>query len=158
MRIFVFSDSHGNYWVLKKIVERYRSQAAFFIHLGDLERDVESLRPLCPGVKILGVPGNCDMFSTSPSYDLVTAEGRQILFTHGHRFHVKNGLDSLKSFARANGADVALYGHTHVSHTEYDDGLYLMNPGSVSASRNGGNSFGIVDITPAGIVTNVVSL
>ena len=158
MRIVVFSDSHGDYWALQRIVERYRSQAAFFIHLGDLERDVESLRSLCPGVKILGVPGNCDMFSTSPDYDLVAADGRQILFTHGHRFRVKYDLETLKRFARANGAEVALYGHTHLSHTEYDDGLYLMNPGSVSASRGGKNSFGILDITQAGIVTNIVSL
>lgn len=119
---------------------------------------MESLRPLCPGVKILGVPGNCDMFSTSPSYDLVTAEGRQIFLPMGPFPRQERPRQPEELCCGPTGRDVALYGHTHVSHTEYDDGLYLMNPGSVSASRNGGNSFGIVDITPAGIVTNVVSL
>ena len=35
MRAIVFSDSHGNYDVLEKIMERHLEDAELFIHLGD---------------------------------------------------------------------------------------------------------------------------
>lgn len=37
--------------------------------------------------------------------------------------------------------------------TDYDDGLYVMNPGSL---RGAYATYGILDITEAGIVTNIV--
>ena len=57
--------------------------------------------------------------------------------------------------ARERKAQVALFGHTHHALEEYDDGLYLLNPGSLNSWEP---SYGTVDITPQGIVTNVVKL
>ena len=37
MRVIVFSDSHGNYDVLEKIMERHKDDGDVFIHLGDGE-------------------------------------------------------------------------------------------------------------------------
>ena len=53
------------------------------------------------------------------------------------------------------GAQVALYGHTHNALEDYDDGLYLLNPGSLNSWEA---TYGTVDITPQGIVTNIVKL
>ena len=39
-RAIVFSDSHGDYDVLERIMERHRENAELFIHLGDGERDI----------------------------------------------------------------------------------------------------------------------
>ena len=58
--------------------------------------------------------------------------------------------------ARAKNADIALFGHTHRGLTRYEDGLYLMNPGSLT--RAGEHSYGIIDITDGGIFTNVIHL
>ena len=38
----------------------------------------------------------------------------------------------------------------------YDDGLYVMNPGSPSQPRGSKPGYGIVDITTAGVVCNNV--
>ena len=59
------------------------------------------------------------------------------------------------SAARGNGAQIALYGHTHEPMTDYQDGLYVMNPGALGGARG---SYGIIDLTPAGIVTNIIFL
>ncbi len=50
--------------------------------------------------------------------------------------------------------DILLFGHTHVPYTAYDDGMYIMNPGSIGYT----GTYGIVDITPSGIMTNIIKL
>ena len=59
-RAVVFSDSHGDYDVLERIMERHRDNAELFIHLGDGERELEYLRFVYDEKKILFVRGNCD--------------------------------------------------------------------------------------------------
>ena len=72
---------------------------------------------------------------------------------------VKSSVEPLKKIAREKGANILLYGHTHARFNEYDNGLYTMNPGSVSCPRDGNRpSFGIIDIAKNGIVTNIVDL
>ncbi|MCI7805035.1 MAG: metallophosphoesterase family protein, partial [Oscillospiraceae bacterium] len=64
-----------------------------------------------------------------------------------------------KAKARSMGADIALYGHTHERFCAYEDGLYIMNPGSTSCPRDGRKpSFGIIDVSPSGIMTNIIDL
>ena len=84
-----------------------------------------------------------------------TAQGVKIFYTHGHYYGVKSGLYTFACAARERGAQVALYGHTHNALEDYDDGLYLLNPGSLNSWEA---TYGTVDITPQGIVTNIVKL
>ena len=77
--------------------------------------------------------------------------GRRLFCTHGHHYRVKMGLYDAVCAARERQADLLLFGHTHQPLTDYEDGLYLMNPGSLGY----GGTYGYVDITPAGIVTNL---
>lgn len=48
LRAVVFSDSHGNYDVLERIMERHKDNAGLFIHLGDGERELEYLKFIYP--------------------------------------------------------------------------------------------------------------
>ena len=70
-------------------------------------------------------------------------------------YEVKYGLSNLVAAAEERGAQIALFGHTHQAMTEYRGGLYLMNPGSLSGPSG---TYGIIDLTPAGIVTNILHL
>lgn len=155
MRIVVFSDSHNNYFALKNIVVKEQN-ADWFIHLGDGEREFETLTSNFPYRPMRNVSGNCDWGSMTKAYDLMTLDGKKIFFTHGHTLGVKLGMDTLKRKAGESGADIVLFGHTHEAMTAYEDGVYYMNPGSVSQPRNGPKSYGVVEITPAGIVTFIV--
>jgi len=78
------------------------------------------------------------------------------MMTHGHEYRVKFGIREAEYTARRNGCDLLLFGHTHQPFTDYRDGLYLMNPGSVSHAH--GHSYGIVDIDRGGIFCNIVYL
>ena len=72
---------------------------------------------------------------------------------------MKYSLDRLKKLAIENNADIIAFGHTHVRYTNYENGLYVINPGSASCPRDGKSpSYAFIDITDAGIATNIVSL
>jgi putative phosphoesterase len=157
LRIVVLSDTHGDFRGFYRIVND-QAGADLFLFLGDGARELEEIRDLYPDKKILSVKGNCDLGSPDPEEAVCMAGEKKILFTHGHMLGVDRSDERLLDFARASRAQVALYGHTHVARIHYENGVYLMNPGSVSKPREGGPSYGILDITPAGIVPNIVPL
>lgn len=155
MRIVVFSDSHNNFFALKNIVAK-QSAANVYIHLGDGERDFDSLVNVFPNKTMYNVRGNCDWSSLTPPNGILELCGKRIFYTHGHTFQVKSGLDRLREHAHNIGADIVLFGHTHIALKEYENGVYYMNPGSISRPLSGKPSYGIVDITGAGIAMNIV--
>ena len=157
MRIVVLSDTHGSFFRFQQVVEAQPSADAI-LFLGDGWRELEDIRMLYPNKKILSVRGNCDLGSMDPEEAVMMAQGKKILFTHGHNHGVKMGEGQLITFARAAHADIVLYGHTHVARTSYEEGIYVMNPGSASSPREGDPTYGIIDITKAGIVTNLITL
>lgn len=157
MRIVVISDTHGDIAGLYKVIDQQR-KADVFIFLGDCERDIEDAQSVFPGKQFLKVAGNCDFGSESQTDGETVISGKRIFYTHGHIYHVKFGPSTIIGEARRRKADILLYGHTHVAYTTYEEGLYIMNPGSVGHPAEGRPTYGIVDITAAGIVMNIVEV
>lgn len=159
VRIIVMSDSHGNRRALEEIFSRTADNANMFIHLGDGERELDLIRMKYPELEIHHVAGNCDYASMSPTTDIIQAGDVKILCTHGHRCMVKHGTETLRSMARDRGCKIALFGHTHCRYQSLEDGIYMLNPGSCSVPRDFTKpSFGSIDISPQGIVTNITEL
>ena len=68
-----------------------------------------------------------------------TIGGVRFFLTHGHQHHVKSTLFSLLRDARTNGAQVVLYGHTHIQDLHREaDGLLVMNPGAAGFAGEAG--------------------
>lgn len=59
---------------------------------------------------------------------------------------MKYDLAKLRYRALELEADIALFGHTHVSQIEYIDGIWFINPGSPTLPRNGVRSVAIIGI------------
>jgi hypothetical protein len=64
--------------------------------------------------------------------------GVKLFMTHGHLHQVKSGLGALIRDARITGSQAVLFGHTHEPLCRYEDGLWIVNPGS--AGYNGGSA------------------
>lgn len=154
MRILVASDTHGDAASLRRAILA-QPQAEVVIHLGDGENDVEQVKRSFPDRMFLQVRGNCDWASQLPAAGEYEAGGVKIFYTHGHAYGVKSGDYNIISAARERKARILLFGHTHLAREDYEDGLYIMNPGRLSGWEP---SYGTIDITPQGIVTNVVKL
>lgn len=70
--------------------------------------------------------GNNDLASMLPDRLLIELGGHKIWMEHGH---MCPSLMTLAYRAKDNGADIALFGHTHEPLCEYAYGVLLLNPG-----------------------------
>lgn len=157
MRIVVISDSHGQGSVVDRIIRR-ESHADAIIFLGDVVNDIEDFTYEYTDKKFYIVSGNCDRFSQHPYSKTETIGGVNIFMTHGHTLGVKGGIGGLISAARQQNCQIALYGHTHIPNIKYEDGLYVVNPGSCARSRDGGNSYAVIDIRDNGILPTIIRI
>lgn len=155
MRILVISDSHGRTREIEKIIEAHPDIIHVFF-LGDCVRDVEDLTYIYNDRIFHIAEGNCDGYTMYKSWDTVTINKKKILFTHGHGFSVKLGMERLYEIAKNLSVELVLYGHTHHAVTEYADGIHFVNPGSISSGRDGFTSYAIVDLADKGIVPNII--
>lgn len=151
MRIIVMSDSHGDFAQVQKIV-RDNLDADLFVHLGDGEEEIDRVKALYPDKRFIAVKGNNDWRSTKPITTFFDCNGVRIMATHGDMFSVKWGLERLMKEGVRQNARVVLYGHTHVARSDYLDGRYFINPGSVTDGRMTKPGYLMLDITEAGIV------
>ena len=156
MKILVVSDSHGRWGALYNVIQS-QPAASVVIHLGDGCEDLERIRFQFPDRSMVSVAGNCDFFSGSDvrSSNTLTIEGKTIFYTHGHIYRVKSGESLVEQAARARGADICLFGHTHVPFTDFRNGMHIMNPGSIGHPRDGVPTYGTIDILPGGIFTSI---
>ncbi|MEE0841046.1 MAG: metallophosphoesterase [Acutalibacteraceae bacterium] len=155
MRILVISDSHRNIHALNTVISRHPDIKHIFF-LGDNADDIDGIRDSFKDRIFHVVSGNCDFASTYKGAAIEAVENTRIFYCHGHRQNVKYTLEVLKNTARENNCTLALFGHTHKSICCYDDGVYLVNPGSCSSSREGPNSYAVIDITQKGIMPSIL--
>lgn len=154
MRILVVSDTHGDFYNFKKAVEAQKA-ADVIIHCGDSRNELDEIKMYYPNKAFISVKGNCDLGSTLPLVEERVFEGKKLFITHGHMYNAKMSLYPLCCAAREAKADIVIFGHTHNALADYDDGLYILNPGSL----NGYNaSYAYIDVSEQGIVTNIVKL
>lgn len=147
MRILILSDAHGSAFNIIEAIEK-EPTAEVVYYLGDGADDADDIFNAYRDKRMfITLNGNCDFYSTFPSLDIRSIEGVKIYACHGHNENVKYTYSVLRERAAENGCTVALFGHTHQKYEEYDDGIYLFNPGSV---RDG--SYGVLDIEKNGIL------
>lgn len=136
MRVLIISDTHGSHRNLEKVIERTKD-IDLLIHLGDTEGKEDYIEALadCPAY-IIG--GNNDFFSDLPREKEFELEGRHIFITHGHSYCVVMGEEYLRKAAKERGADIVMYGHTHRPAYSDEDGIIVLNPGSIAYPRQPG--------------------
>ena len=82
-----------------------------------------------------------------PDRLVLTVNGQQILFVHGHMEGVDYGYNKLGLDAKMLGLHYAVHGHTHVPHFEQHGDFTFINPGSISRPRGGSPaSFAILTV------------
>lgn len=157
MRIVVISDSHKRGDIVDKILNAQQNATDVFF-LGDLTSDIEDLQYVYLDMRFHIVSGNCDFYSFYQTTGIAEVLNQKIFYCHGHTLNVKSGIQLLKQTALSLGCKIALFGHTHVSQILYEDGIYIVNPGSCSASRNGRPSYAVIDIEKNGIMPIIIEL
>ena len=162
-RILVLSDSHGQRELFRLIVEKAGPSCDALVFCGDGAGDFvscmdnaasdASFAHLVPPVAAF-VEGNgdADRFPvrfdptgkkssgglyelTIPKRQILQAADHVIYAVHGHEQGAYYGTDVIERECKAAGADIALYGHTHIA-AEIRRSVYVVNPGSISYPRS----------------------
>lgn len=152
MKWLIASDLHGDAATCEQLFEAYDKEGADrLLFLGDLlyhgprndlpggyapKKAIELLNG--QKEKILCVRGNCDTevdqmvleFPILADYCVLPLGERIIFATHGHKFHIDR-LPPLKK------GDILLHGHSHIPTCEEKEGVYILNPGSVTIPKAG---------------------
>ena len=142
MRVLIMSDSHGDDFGLRWLLEecwKLVGSIDAYIHLGDgaldFQRVENFIRCRDEYAVMYCVRGNCDFLPDDvPERRIIDFGGVKVFMTHGHPYRVKQGLHALRDVAREAGCDLVLYGHTHARDVDYN-GPTMVNPGAVCKSQ-----------------------
>ena len=146
MRFVVLSDTHRDLSKLFSAVDYIKALSPdAVIFLGDVVSDAIALQTELR-VPFHIVQGNCDGYSAHPVTDVVEAEGVRIFICHGHQYDVKESPQRLIWAAQERECTVALFGHTHRQYLDREDGVLVMNPGSLTRPRLCSAGLGILDV------------
>ena len=132
-KVLIVSDTHRKLANLEKVIKRQGSLDCL-LHLGDIEGQLEQVERMA-GCPVLCVRGNCDYDFSLPQDRDFELLGHHIFMTHGHLYGIGFGTGTLASAAKRRGADIVLFGHTHRPFLRQEDGMTLLNPGSISLPR-----------------------
>ena len=150
MKYMIISDIHGGINELNKVLDIYaKEHCSKLLILGDLfdygfsitRNDVVN-RLNAMRDSIIAVSGNCDNSITDMLFDMpyinkINLNNKKIILTHGHLYD--------KSYLLNLDANIILTGHSHMASIESINNKIFINPGSISKSRRGDNSFAIID-------------
>ena len=153
MKILVFSDSHGIYDNMERIIRREMPDV--LLYLGDGLRDCAAMEYLFPELSVYKVSGNCDILPPKgvPAQQELVLENVRIFFTHGHHYSVKTGLYEITQEAKSRQADILLFGHTHKALVQRSGDLWICNPGSIS--HMGHSTYAVIDLETTGILVSL---
>ncbi len=150
MKWLIASDIHGSAYYCEKLLKAFSEEKADkLLILGDVlyhgprndlpkeyapKKVIELLNNLKN--KIMCVRGNCDTevdqmvlsFPVLADYAILTVGKKMIYATHGHKYN-PNNLPPLQK------GDALLFGHIHVPKCYEENGILILNPGSVSIPK-----------------------
>lgn len=141
MKILIISDSHGKINYIYELMEKEAPDAV--ISCGDFSEDTEESSFAFDNVPFYVVRGNCDYHDLKHKDEIfVELEGKKILVTHGHLYDAKRTYLHLTKRGLDLGADVVIFGHTHLPCLDMEPALTLFNPGALK-----NREYGIIKIS-----------
>ncbi|MFV0439924.1 MAG: phosphodiesterase [Lachnospirales bacterium] len=161
MKIMFLSDIHGSMKYTKIGLEKFKEEkATHLVLLGDLmyhgprnplpeDYNPKEVAEALNEYKefIIAVRGNCDSevdqmlldFPIMSDYTEILTTKYKVFATHGHVYSKEN-MPELKE------GDVFIHGHFHLPMTDKVNGIYYLNPGSITLPKeNNKNSYGILE-------------
>ncbi len=150
MKFLVISDIHGALSGAEAIVEAMKyHNLKQILCLGDIlyhgpRNDLpedyapKKVIPIMNDLKndIISVRGNCDAevdqmvleFPCMADYNIIPFDTHKVFMSHGH-IYSPNNLPTLEE------NDCFLSGHTHIPTAKKENGIFLLNPGSISLPK-----------------------
>ena len=161
MKILLISDTHGRTDILEKLLDIYADEVDLVCHMGDYGSDLRKFESKYSSIRMAAVNGNTDYTYQGQSEQVIdispsSKDKLRLLITHGHRFGVKRNLDRLFEYAKELGVQAVFFGHTHEDVCFERDGIFFMNPGSLTFGRERDSTYGLVEVSADGEITGEI--
>ena len=155
-KLIVLSDSHGSKTAVKTVLGWAKDRlppddticAAAFLGdgLADLRAAADAAGFYCEWHLVCG---NNDYGYSVPGTCVFDFCDHRFFMCHGHRHSIYAGWHGLTAAARSSGAEIVLFGHSHVPVFRKENGILLINPGSVARPRSRiGATFAVIECVP----------
>ncbi len=147
VRVGVISDTHltGVSDKLRSIFETYLAQTDIILHAGDIVA-LDALE-VFKGIEFFAVHGNMDpkeVRSVLPPSRFLEVGGYRLGLIHG--WGSPSGLEE-RVLSNMKGADIIIFGHSHLPTRRWMGGVFLFNPGTATGyTFTGSNTIGILEI------------
>lgn len=136
MKVLIISDTHGRNLEVLKVIEKV-GPIDLMIHLGDFEGGEDYIMSMAE-CEVEMVSGNNDFFTRVPKEKIINIGKYTILLSHGHRYGVNFSTTDILEAASRRGADIVMFGHTHVPMIDLNGEVWAINPGSLALPRQHG--------------------
>ncbi|MFQ7011096.1 MAG: YfcE family phosphodiesterase [Clostridia bacterium] len=151
MKILVIGDTHGQLNKIREIFPKL-TNLDLIAHTGDHLEDSALEREF--GIPVVAVKGNCDGSYECNDFEINRPTGRilrMVICRTSYR------LDNLYYKAMEENCKAVFFGHTHKALVTEEDGIYLVNPGSLSQPRDDSDgSYAIVRTSPDSFEASIV--
>jgi len=157
MKLIIFSDTHLDTKRMEYAVKQVNPDVV--IHLGDNIDDTVKIREMLYETPFYLIKGNSDVQSAGDTEKFITVDNVKIFLTHGHNYHVKEGLSHLIKRAIELKADLVLFGHTHGAAKVKEQEITFMNPGQMQYHKEKQRaSYGVVTLNDGDFKCEIVYL
>ncbi len=151
MKILAISDTHGKTTIPRNIIDQWKEKVDLIIHLGDYLSDAKELST-GHNTPLSYVGGNMDGSNETNGYKTINTPYGKILLTHGHLDGVKLNPNNLIYRTEEMNCKAVVFGHTHSPFFKNLNGIYLINPGSITYPRlTSYGTYFILNVTEEGI-------
>lgn len=163
VRLLVISDTHcptrkipGKFF---KLLMNEGGGFAFdgLIHCGDIQ-EFECYEDLIRiGIPVYAVLGNNYDFMLErqlPKRRIIFFENVSIGIVHGNG-SFSQAIDNAKKEFAGESIDLICYGHSHIADINNICEVDFFNPGSLTSSRNGINTYGVIEINGSNFKLNI---
>lgn len=143
MRIGILSDSHHKTDLTKNAIEFLKQKdVEFLIHGGDLCLEENLVLLKSSGINYISVFGNND----KSLQGLATKYKIRMEPYHFKLQDLKIKLMHLPMYLNNDGADLVIYGHTHIFECDLKDKTLFINPGEICGRESGECQFVLLDV------------
>ena len=150
MKIMIISDIHGDINALNHIINILENESidkliclgdfcSYYDDSLDIANRLNSIKD-----KLICVRGNCDtevfvntLQADLPIYNNIMINNHPITITHGHIYN--------PHYLPKKHGNIIISGHTHRKEIKYNNGLLILNPGSISRPRDGIASYILIN-------------
>lgn len=168
-KILVVSDLHGEIGLERLKTAYIRENGADILFCcGDLETSEHDVWKAARGAQCFIVCGNCDFFTQLPQEIEMRVEDVRFWMVHGDRYGVRQTTAALFEEGNRRGANVVLFGHTHIplledcraKSGEKGSVRYIVNPGSLGRpyQKSRKSSYSVIEVDGAKMTVQMKEL